>query len=94
MHQRLVMLLEQHKILFSQRFGFRKDLSTNYALIGLTETVRNALGNNNYACGVFVDRKKAFNTADHEILFRKLEHYGIHSVAMKLFSSYLTGCKQ
>ena len=72
MHKRLIMFLEQHKILFSQQFGFRQNLSTNYALISLTKTIRKALDDGDYACGIFVDLKKAFDTVDHNILIQKL----------------------
>ena len=83
MHKRLIMFLEQHKILFSQQFGFRQNLSTNYALISLTETIRKALDDGDYACGIFVDLKKAFDMVDHNILIQKLQHYGIRGIANK-----------
>ena len=38
---------------------------------------------------VFVDFKKAFDTVDHEILIKKLRHYGIKNTELKWFCSYL-----
>ena len=63
MHIRLTNFLRKNKILFSYQFGFRNNYSTNHALISLTEMIRNALDNSNFACGVFIDLQKAFDTS-------------------------------
>jgi len=41
------------------------------------ELIRESLDKGEFACGVFVDLQKAFDTVDHEILLAKLDHYGI-----------------
>ena len=89
-HKRLNSFLEANSIFYEQQFGFRNNHSTNHALIQITEKIRQALDKNEYACGTFIDLQKAFDTVNHEILLKKLEHYGIHGIPNNWFRSFLT----
>ena len=94
MHSRLSTFLNIKDIIYPLQFGFRQNYSTSYALIHLTETIKEALDQGKYGCGIFVDLQKAFDTVDHNILLGKLKHYGIRGVAYSWFESYLKDRKQ
>ena len=94
MHYRLSDFLKNSNILYTLQFGFRSKYSTNHALIQITEKLRKAIDDKNYACGVFIDLQKAFDTVNHDILIAKLYHYGIRGIASNWFKSYLKDRKQ
>ena len=93
MYNRIYKFLDKNNI-YSLQFGIRQHYSTSYALLNLTEAIVKALDAGNFACGIFVDLHKAFDTVDHSILLSKLCHYGIHGLTRKWFESYLANHKQ
>ena len=86
----LKIFLKSSDILYKYQFGFRKQYSTNHALLSIIEKIRTSLDNKMYSCGIFIDLEKAFDTVNHQILLSKLDHYGIRGVANQWFSSYLS----
>ena len=79
-------------ILFLKRicyfFKDRLDLgSTADALIDITERIVEACDKGLYACGAFLDFRKAFDTMNLDILLNKLAHYGIRGQANNWFLS-------
>ena len=94
MHKRLYSFLETQNCFYPAQFGFQLNVSTNNALMSIIENIQTQLDEGKYCTGVFVDLKKAFDTADHNILLRKLDYYGIRGIANEWFCSYLKKRKQ
>ena len=93
MYNRITEFVEQHNILYRCQFGFRKNYSTSHALIHLINKI-SAIDQRETTVGVFLDLSKAFDTLDHQILFTKLEHYGIRDVALQWIKSYFSCRRQ
>ena len=93
-YKQLINYIEKHDILFQFQFGFRKGHSTAQAVSEIADNLREAIDNNLYTCGVFIDFSKAFDTVNHEILLKKLESYGIRGMPLKWFTSYLNNRQQ
>ena len=93
-HNRLMSFINDKQILNNSQFGFRKNMSTALAIIELVEEITTAIDEGKTTVGVFIDLKKAFDTVDHNILVKKLEHYGIRGLAKDWVCSYLESRRQ
>ena len=90
MHKHLTQFLNLTNQFYDKQFGFRHGHSTMHALLEITEKMRQAHDAGKYSCGVLLDLQKAFDTVNHCILLKKLEHYSIRGITNKWFNSFLT----
>ena len=56
----------------------------------MCDKISSAFDRKEHAIGVFLDLSKAFDTVNHDILFDKLNHYGIPGLALEWVKSYFS----
>ena len=94
LHVRLSEYLEKFNLLTMNQHGFRRNHSTESALLNFIKEFHDAINNKKKAIAVFIDFSKAFDCLDHRTLLCKMENLGIRGLALNLMESYLTSRKQ
>ncbi len=94
MTKRLTKFINKNNILSQHHYGFRKNRSTELAILDFVDKITKAIDQGKYTVGIFLDLSKAFDTINHNILVSKLEHHGIRGVPKKWFENYLCNRKQ
>ena len=74
MYKRVIKFIEKPEK-HIQQFGFRKNHSTEMAIINLTTKLVESIEQNEFTAGIFLDLSKAFDTIDHSIVIIKPQHY-------------------
>jgi len=65
-----------------------KGKSTQQNCIHLVYSIGQAINEDNYCIGIFLDLKKAFDVVSHDIFLKKLEKMGIRGTTLQWFNSY------
>ena len=73
--KRLDKYIDNSSLLNDSQYGFRSGKSTARALMELTEEISSAMHEKMYTVGVFIDLKKTFDTIDHKLTIKKLQHF-------------------
>ena len=87
---RLVIFLEENKILNSTQHGFRKGRSCLTQLLNHMDNILKNLMNNQETDVIYLDYAKAFDKVDHNILIKKLYAYGVRGKLLNWIKSFPT----
>ena len=91
---RILNYMTYHNFINTHQYGFQPRRSTTDAITQLISHIIQGREINKHTLAVFLDFSKAFDTIDHAILMRKLEHYSIRGTPQNLIKSYLNNRKQ
>lgn len=91
---RLLSYLERNNLLSCNQFGFRKAISTEDAVMELTNKIVKNLDKKTKMIGIFLDLSKAFDTVSVPLLLAKMENIGVRGPALKIFQDYLSNRSQ
>ncbi len=89
MHNRLLNFIEHNSSLYDSQYGFRPGRSCEHAILNAQNILLNSLSQNKVSLLLLIDYSKAFDMVDHQVLLRKLEHYGIRGTVLAWMKSYL-----
>ena len=87
----LYLYLTQNNLLCKSQYGFRKQHSTQHAVLEAVDRISTDMDIGNTLMAIYLDLSKAFDTLDHQILLSKLR-YGVEQSSLKWFNNYLSEC--
>ena len=81
MVKRLSKFLDKNKILSKHQYGFRKNRSTEHAIMDFVDKITKAIDEGKFSVGIFLDLSKAFDTINHKILIKNWNMvYGVWQI--------------
>ena len=93
-HSQLNAHLYQLDFMYQHQYGFRRGHSTEQAITQLNNWVLESMDEGKVTGLLFVDISKAFESLNHKVVLRKLEHLGVFERSLRWFRSYLADRQQ
>ena len=94
--RQVIGFLNYHNLLYKHQYGFRAKHNCSQPVLHFSEKIYNSLNQKPSltSLAIFIDLKKAFDTVDHKILLKKLDHYGFRGTSNIWFKNYLDDREQ
>ena len=89
-HDQTNAFLKGNNLLYNCQSGFRTNHSTNLSLSFLTDKILKGFGDGLLTGMILIDLQKAFDTINHEILFKKLKTMSFYEGCITWFQSHLS----
>ena len=67
--------MNYYELLYKHQYGFRKNKCTQDAIINFHDHILLEMNRKNVTGALYIDLRKAFNTASHSCLLSKLPYY-------------------
>ena len=91
LYKQISTYLEENTHIPHFQYGYRRNHSTQMAIMDFYNYVRHSINTNQYTIAVFMDLSKAFDTVDKERLYTKMQNLGFESNSNNLIYSYMSG---
>lgn len=94
LNKQLKGFLNKHRIIAKNQYGFKAGVSTEDAVLDLTQFVARELDGGSKCMGIFLDLSKAFDTVSVPKLLTRMERLGVRGTALEMFKDYLKNRSQ
>ena len=81
-------------MLMKSRYGLRENSKTEDTILEFMDYAYDSIHNSECLIAVYVDLSEAFDTVNHKIMLKKLQHIGVRGKIFDLFKTSLTDRKQ
>lgn len=85
---------KSNALLSSQQYAYQRGKSTTLATRHLVKTVLDSLEERKQTALILCDLSRAFDLVDHDLILRKLQHYGLGGACINLLRSFLAQRRQ
>ena len=92
--QQITTYLENYELLYRHQYGFRRNKSTQDAVVYLHDHTRQEMNRKNVTGALYIDLRKAFDTVSHSCLLSKVPYCGICGNELNWISDYLVNPTQ